>query len=224
MTVGHESKSGAMNARPSSSHSAVWKATLTVAVIIGIGRLILLLVAVAASPSISVFATLVTGAVIFAAAIVVPMQVMRARSAEQVARATQMNPDATVVAGIRSPIGKNDFDWIDKSFHPNLFYTVVASRTGVDIWQGGRNAKVALHIGPSQISSVGTTDLRLGSGRFPAVQIVFSRHLNVPDAVAAKYPTEFTAEFFVRRPSRPQRPLGLDQVNAAAIAITSALG
>jgi hypothetical protein len=48
--------------------------------------------------------------------------------------------------------------------------------------------------------------------------------LNVPDAVAAKYPTEFTAEFFVRRPSRPQRPLGLDQVNAAAIAMTSALG
>jgi hypothetical protein len=212
-----------MNARPSSGHSAVWKAALTVAVIVGIGRLVLLAVDVAASPSFSVFATILTAAVIFAAAIVVPMQVMRARSAEQVARATQMNPGATVVAGIRSPIGKDDFEWIDKSYHPNLFYTVVASRSGVDLWQGGRGAKLALHIEPAQIASIGTTDLRLGSGRFPAVQIVFSHHLNVPAAVAAKYPAEFTAEFFVRRPSRPQRPLGLNEVNAAAAAIASAL-
>jgi hypothetical protein len=112
---------------------------------------------------------------------------------------------------------------IDKTFRPNLFYSVVATKAGIDLWQGGRNARRALHIGADEIASVGTTDLALGSGRYPAVRIVFAKKLNIPDGVAFKLPTELSAEFFVRSPSRPQRPRPLSEVTAAAEAISTAL-
>jgi hypothetical protein len=214
---------GAMDARPATGHSKVWKATLIVAIVIGVGRVVLLGVAVSASPSVSTFATIVTAAVVLVAAIVIPMQVMRARSAEQVATAIQLNPGALVVAAIRSPVGRTDFEWLDPGFHPKLFYSIVVTTSGLDIWEGGRNARRTLHIQRSEIAEIATTNLRLGSGTYPAVSLVFNHKLDVPAAVAAKYPTTFTAEFFVRRPDRPQRPLGLDAVNAATNSMMESL-
>ena len=128
-----------------------------------------------------------------------------------------------VVAAGRSPIGKHDYETIEKAIRPNMFYTVVATREGIDIWQGGQNAKRTIHIAAQQIASVRTTDLPLGSGRYPAVQIVFSRKLNFPAGMVVNLPTELTADFFVRLPSRPQRPRPLDEVTQAARDISRAL-
>jgi hypothetical protein len=223
MALNQEPKVGAMDAHLATGHRRAWKIALAVAVVVGLGRLVLLARTVGPSPSLSTIASVVTFFVILAAAIIVPMQVMRARSAEQVAQAKQLNPGAIVVPAGRSPIGKNDYTTIDKSFHPNMFYSVVASPAGIDIWQGGRNAKRALHIDASEIASVGTTDLPLGRGRYPAVRVVFSKKLNIPAGMVVNFPTELTADFFVRRPNRPQRPLPLEEVNAAAQAISGAL-
>jgi hypothetical protein len=223
ITSNQEPTTGQMNARVATGHSRLWKATLTLAIIVGVGRLALLGVSIGSNPSLSTVATVVTFFVVLAAAILIPMQVMRARSAEQVARTKQQNPGAVVVAAGRSRIGKHDYDTIDKSFRANLFYSVVATPAGIDIWQGGRNAKRELHIDADQIASVGTTDLQLGSGRYPAVRIVFAKKLNIPEGMVFNLPTDLTAEFFVRNPSRPQRPRPLDEVTAAAQAISAAL-
>jgi hypothetical protein len=105
MTPNDKATTGPMTAHVATGHSRLWKSALTLAIVVGVARLILLGVSLGSSPRLSTIATVATFFVILAAAILVPMEVMRARSAEQVALAKQQNPGAVVVAAGRSPIG-----------------------------------------------------------------------------------------------------------------------
>jgi hypothetical protein len=189
---------------------------LTVAVLVAIGRLVLLIGNIGPGASVMTWATVVTVLAVLVAAFVVPVQIARARSVEQIASVQRQNPGAIVIGAARSPLGKHDYVWVSKNAHLNLFYSIVATRQGIEIWQGGRHASRLLKVDRSQISASGTTNLQQGSRQFPAVQLTFITG-NAGSGVT-------TAAFFVRRPSRPMYPARLENVEFARSQLAGALG
>jgi hypothetical protein len=195
--------------RGGNRHSPIWKVTITISILLLLIRAVLLATDIGSgSKSLTLF-TLVVILVVLAALFIVPLQMIRAFSVAQYNAVARANPGAIVIPASRAPFTKRALHFMGKHINLPTFQTWVVTKDGMQVWHGGRGARLLANVPWSEIQYVSEDDnIRLGSGPKKSSAVVIER---------VNYAGTFS--FFVRRPSRPMYPAATEDVQKAVAQI-----
>jgi hypothetical protein len=190
-------------------HSRIWKVTFTISIILLLIRVVLLATDIGSgSTSLTLFSLVVSLAVL-AALFIVPLQMIRAFSVAQYNAVARANPGAIVIPASRAPFTRWALHFVGKHINLPTFQTWVITRGGMQVWHGGRHARLLANVPWSEIQYVSEDDnIRLGSGTKKSSAVVIER---------VNFAGSFS--FFVRRPSRPMYPAATQDVQKAVAQI-----
>jgi hypothetical protein len=190
-------------------HSTIWKVTLTILIAIVVVRIILVAVDIGAGSASSTALWGIVILVTMASIFIVPLQMIRSFSVAQYNAVVSANPDAVVIPASRAPFTRWALHFLGKHINLPLFQTWVLTKTGMQVWKGGRRARALTTVPWSEIQYVSENDnIRLGSGSKKSSAVVIQR---------VNYMGEFS--FFLRTPARPMYPAPMSEVQRAVALI-----